>query len=113
MESFCCSLSCLQFPEFSGNCAVFIPRAVKLQPSTMLGFINKRTAITFPFFLGEGQEDKANQRLYFKFSLKRARADMCCFFHIPRSYKQFSCMFGTCFHMGKSLMGYNQIKKGR
>lgn len=45
--------------------------AVNLQPSTMLGFINKRTAITlFSFFPREGQEDKANQRLYFKFNLK-------------------------------------------
>lgn len=120
MESYCCSLSCLQFPEFSGNCAVFIPTAVKLQASTVLGFINKRTAITqensnhtfFSFSRGRAG-GQANQRLYFKLNLKCVRANVSSFFHMPRRCKQFSCMFETCFHMRKSLMWYIQVKKVR
>lgn len=36
---------------------------------------------------------------------------MSSFFHVPRSCKQFSCMFENSFHMGKSLMWYNQVKR--
>lgn len=80
MELYCCLLSYLQFPEFSGNSVVFIPIAVKLQPSTVPGVYKQENSNhTFSFFLGEGQEDKANQRLYFKFNLKCVRANVSLF----------------------------------
>lgn len=80
MELYCCLLSYLQFPEFSGNSVVFIPIAVKLQPSIVLGFINKRTAITLFLFSWErGRGTRPNQRLYFKFNLKCLRANVSLF----------------------------------
>lgn len=105
MELYCCSLSCLQFPEFSGNRAAFIPTAVKLQPSTMLGFINKRTAITlFLFSGGEGQEDKVNQRLYFKFNLKRVRATVSFLSHAQKPQTIFMYVWNF-FSYGKVFNG--------